>query len=68
FVGTMGRIKFYGRTARFTNALEYGPEAVQGVFVQWQHGKIETIWPARVADAKISYPSFVRLPSGKVPT
>ncbi|MGH7159695.1 MAG: ABC transporter substrate-binding protein [Acetobacteraceae bacterium] len=68
FVGTMGRIKFYGRTARFTNALEYGPEAVQGVFVQWQHGKIETLWPARVADAKISYPSFVKLPSAKVPT
>lgn len=63
FVGTMGQIKFYGRKDQFTHALEYGPGAVQGVFLQWQKEKIRTIWPTRVADAKVSYPPFVKLPA-----
>lgn len=62
FVGTTGRIKFYGRNDRFTHGLEYGPDAVQGVYIQWQQGELKTIWPARVANARISYPSFVKLP------
>lgn len=62
YVGTTGRIKYYGRENRFAHEVEYGPDAVQGVYIQWQQGKLKTIWPERVADAKISYPSFVKLP------
>ncbi|MGH7056647.1 MAG: ABC transporter substrate-binding protein [Acetobacteraceae bacterium] len=60
--GTMGRIKFYGRKGRFTHGLEYGVDLVPGVMLQWQQAKIKTIWPAKFADAKISFPNFVKLP------
>ncbi|MGH7078643.1 MAG: ABC transporter substrate-binding protein [Acetobacteraceae bacterium] len=63
YEGTIGRIKFYGRDDRFTHAMEYGPDLVAGVFIQWQQGKIQTIWPAKFASAKISFPSFVKLPA-----
>ncbi|MGH7158479.1 MAG: ABC transporter substrate-binding protein [Acetobacteraceae bacterium] len=63
YEGTIGRIKFYGRDDRFTHAMEYGPDLVAGVFIQWQQGKIQTIWPSKLASAKISFPSFVKLPA-----
>lgn len=61
-LGTMGRIRFYGRDDRFTHGLEYGIDLVPSVIVQWQKAKIKTIWPVKFADAKISFPSFVKLP------
>ncbi|MGH7120043.1 MAG: ABC transporter substrate-binding protein [Acetobacteraceae bacterium] len=62
-VGTIGRIKFYGRDSRFTHAIEYGPDLVPGVIVQWQHGAMKTIWPTKFSTAKISFPTFVKLPA-----
>ncbi len=62
-VGTIGRIKFYGRTARFTHAIEYGIDLVPGVMLQWQQAKMKTIWPLKYATTKISFPSFVKLPA-----
>lgn len=63
YVGTIGRIKFYGRKDRFTHAIEYGPNLVPGVMIQWQNGKQVTIWPEKFATAKTKFPSFVKLPS-----
>ena len=63
YLGTVGRIKFYGRQARFTHALEYGPDLVTGVMIQWQKGKQVTVWPKKLATAKVAFPSFVKLPS-----
>ncbi|MGH7076758.1 MAG: ABC transporter substrate-binding protein, partial [Acetobacteraceae bacterium] len=63
YIGTIGRIKFYGRNDRFTHALEYGIDLCPGVMLQWQHAKMKTIWPVKYATAKISFPSFVRLPA-----
>lgn len=60
-VGTMGRIKFYGRKDQFTHGLEYGVDLVPSVMLQWQQAKIKTIWPEKFADAKISFPPFVKL-------
>lgn len=62
-LGTMGRIQFYGRTDRFTHGLKYGLDLVSGVILQWQSDKIKTIWPTEFSDAKIAFPSFVKLPS-----
>lgn len=62
-VGTIGRIKFYGRDHPFTHAMEYGRDLVPGVIVQWQQGQMKTIWPTTFATEKISFPSFVRLPT-----
>ncbi|MGH7078644.1 MAG: ABC transporter substrate-binding protein, partial [Acetobacteraceae bacterium] len=62
-LGTMGRYKFFGRNERFTHAIEYGPDLVPGVMIQWQQDKLKTIWPLKYATAKVSFPSFVRLPA-----
>ncbi|MGH7049880.1 MAG: ABC transporter substrate-binding protein [Acetobacteraceae bacterium] len=62
-LGTMGRYKFFGRNDRFTHAIEYGPDLVPGVMIQWQQDKLKTIWPLKYATAKVSFPSFVKLPA-----
>ena len=56
------QIKFYGRTDRFTHGLVYGPDAVNGLVFQWQNGKQVTVWPKKVAEGTLKYPSFIKLP------
>jgi len=63
YVGTIGRIKFYGRQDRFTHAMEYGPNLVPTVMIQWQNGKQVTIWPKKFATAQVKFPAFVKLPA-----
>ncbi|WP_458756144.1 ABC transporter substrate-binding protein [Afipia sp. TerB] len=60
YEGTIGRIQFYGRDNRFTHGLKYGPEYVSGMVFQWQDGKQVTVWPKKIADGKLKYPSFAR--------
>src|SRR5664279_1964872 len=60
YVGTIGRIQFYGRDDQFTHGLKYGPEDVSGMVFQWQDGKQVTVWPARIAEGKLKYPAFAR--------
>jgi branched-chain amino acid transport system substrate-binding protein len=62
YVGTIGRVQFYGRNDEYTHALKYGPGLVTGVDIQWQDGKQMTVWPRDKANAKIKFPAFVRLP------
>jgi len=62
YVGTIGRIRFYGRDAAYPHAMEYGPGLVTGIAIQWQSGKQVTVWPANKARAKITFPAFVKLP------
>ncbi len=61
-VGTTGRIQFYGRNDPFTHALKYGPGLVTGVDIQWQNGKQMCVWPTAKANAKMTFPSFIKLP------
>ena len=44
------------------HALKYGPGLVTGVNIQWQDGKQVTVWPTANANAKVKFPSFVKLP------
>ena len=60
YVGTIGRIQFYGRDDQFTHGLKYGPDNVSGMVFQWQDGKQVTVWPAKIAEGKLKYPSFSR--------
>src|SRR6185437_4374761 len=39
YVGTIGRIKFYGKNEQYTHGLEYGKGLVTGIDIQWQNGK-----------------------------
>ncbi|HYW91333.1 MAG TPA: ABC transporter substrate-binding protein [Gammaproteobacteria bacterium] len=59
YVGATGRIRFYGRHARFAHALMYGPGLVTGVAFQWQNGKQSVVWPKSVAQASVVMPSFI---------
>ncbi len=61
--GTIGKIEFYGRDSEFTHAMKVSPEYVSGLLVQWQGGKQMTVWPAEVANAKMVFPSFIKLPA-----
>ncbi len=61
--GTIGKVEFYGKDNEFTHAMKVSPEFVAGLLVQWQGGKQVTVWPANVANAKIKFPDFVKLPA-----
>jgi len=60
YLGTVGRVKFYGRNDLYTHGMEYGKDLVQTVVFQWQHGKQVPVWPHRVSLAKLEVPSFVK--------
>jgi branched-chain amino acid transport system substrate-binding protein len=62
YVGTIGTYQFYGKDSEYTHAVKYGPGKITGVFIQWQNGKQMTIWPTDKANAKVEFPSFVKLP------
>ena len=61
-VGTIGRIKFYGKDELYTHGLEYGQGLVTGVDIQWQSGKQVAVWPKNLAQGKVIFPTFVKLP------
>jgi branched-chain amino acid transport system substrate-binding protein len=61
YVGTVGRVQFYGRDNDFTHAMKYGPEYVTGVMLQWQNGKQVTLWPKPSSQTKITFPAFTHL-------
>jgi branched-chain amino acid transport system substrate-binding protein len=46
YVGTVGRVQFYGKDSVYTHAMKYGKGFVTGVEIQWQDGKQVCIWPA----------------------
>jgi branched-chain amino acid transport system substrate-binding protein len=68
YIGTMGRVQFYGKDSPYTHAVKVGEDYMAGVAIQWQNGKQVCIWPRNIkgCDSKLVFPSFVKLP--KQPT
>ena len=62
YVGTIGRIAFYGRDDKYTHAMKYGPDYVSGITIQWQNGQQKTLWPAKLANGSLVFPSYIHLP------
>jgi branched-chain amino acid transport system substrate-binding protein len=62
WLGTIGKYEFYGRDSEFTHAMKVSPEFVSGLLVQWQNGKQVTVWPTSIANGKIKFPAFIKLP------
>ena len=60
YVGVMGHIEFYPKSSPFAHGIKYGKGFATGVMLQWQHGRLETVWPAYAATAKVIIPSFVK--------
>lgn len=65
YVGTIGRVQFTGRDSPGPHALKIGPDTISGLMLQWQNGKQVNLWPAKVANGKLKFPSFVKLGSAK---
>jgi branched-chain amino acid transport system substrate-binding protein len=61
WVGTVGRVQFYGKDDQFPHALKQGKDLVAGLLVQWQDGKQMTVWPTSIANTKMRFPSFIKL-------
>ena len=61
WLGTIGRVQFYGKDDAFPHAMKQGTDFVSGLLVQWQDGKQVTVWPTAVANAKLKFPGFVKL-------
>jgi branched-chain amino acid transport system substrate-binding protein len=62
YVGTLGRVQFYGKDDPFTHAMKYGKGLVSGVAIQWQDGKQVCVWPSNECSGKLKFPSFVHTP------
>ena len=60
YVGVMGHIEFYGKDSQFAHDVKYGKNYIVSPAVQWQHGKLETVWPENAATSKVILPSFVK--------
>ena len=65
YVGTIGRVQFYGKDSEFTHAMIYGPDNVTGVTLQWQDGKQVTLWPKAGDGAEVKFPTFIHLDPAK---
>ena len=59
--GTVGQIKFYGKNDPFTHAMQYSPNLVSGLVVQWQGGKQVPVWPLNLQGVEpMKFPGFIK--------
>jgi branched-chain amino acid transport system substrate-binding protein len=65
YVGTIGRIEFKGKNSPNPHALKVGPSTISGLLLQWQDGKQVNLWPPKLANGKMKFPSFVKVGSAK---
>jgi len=63
WVGTIGRIQFYGKDDQFTHSIKYGKGLITGLMLQWQDGKQVSVWPKEVAKGQLKFPSFIKVTS-----
>jgi branched-chain amino acid transport system substrate-binding protein len=63
WVGTIGRVQFYGKDDPFTHSIKYGKGLITGLMLQWQDGAQVAVWPAEVAKAKLKFPAFIKVTS-----
>jgi branched-chain amino acid transport system substrate-binding protein len=63
WVGTIGRVQFYGKDDPFTHSIKYGKGLITGLMLQWQDGQQVAVWPPEVAKAKLKFPSFIKVTS-----
>jgi len=61
WVGTIGRIQFYGKDDQFTHSIKYGKGLITGLILQWQDGRQVSVWPKEVAKGELKFPSFIKL-------
>jgi branched-chain amino acid transport system substrate-binding protein len=63
--GTIGRIQFQGKDTPNPHALKVGPSTITGLLLQWQDGKQVNLWPKKLANGKLKFPSFIKVGSAQ---
>jgi branched-chain amino acid transport system substrate-binding protein len=61
YEGTIGKVRFLGENTEHPHGLATGEGAIQGLFLQWQNGKQVNLWPAKLANGKLEFPSFIKI-------
>ena len=61
FEGTIGQIRFQARDSDHPHGLVTGEGAIQGLMLQWKDGKQVNLWPAKLANGKLEFPSFIKM-------
>ena len=65
WIGTIGRIQFKGKDTPNPHALKVGPDTITGLMLQWQNGKQVNLWPEKLANGKMKFPSFIKVGSAQ---
>ena len=63
WVGTIGRVQFYGKDDPFTHSIKYGKGLITGLMLQWQGGQQTAVWPKEVSKAQLKFPAFIKVTS-----
>jgi branched-chain amino acid transport system substrate-binding protein len=63
YEGTIGRVQFKGKDTPNPHALKVGPDTITGLMLQWQDGKQVNLWPTKLANGKLKFPSFIKVGS-----
>ena len=63
YEGTIGRIQFLPQGDPHVHGLKTGKGLITGLMLQWQDGKQVNMWPKDVANGKMTFPAFVKMPS-----
>ncbi len=63
YVSTIGRVQFKGKDTPNPHALKVGPDFITGLMLQWQNGNQVNLWPAKLANGKLKFPSFIKVGS-----
>src|SRR5690348_5098496 len=63
YEGTIGRVQFKGKDSPNPHALKVGPDTITGLMLEWQDGKQVNLWPTKLANGKLKFPSFIKVGS-----
>jgi branched-chain amino acid transport system substrate-binding protein len=61
YVGTIGRVQFLPKGDPHVHGLKIGKGLITGLLLQWQGGKQVNMWPANLAQGKVTFPAFVKV-------
>ncbi|MGB0086853.1 MAG: ABC transporter substrate-binding protein [Rhodomicrobiaceae bacterium] len=60
YEGTIGRVVFLPKGDPHVHGLKTGAGYITGLMLQWQDGKQVNLWPPKLANGTLKFPSFIR--------
>jgi branched-chain amino acid transport system substrate-binding protein len=61
YEGTIGRVAFLPKGDPQVHGLKTGTGFITGLMLQWQDGKQTNLWPANLANGKLTFPPFIKI-------